>query len=69
MGITTGATAGGNNQQINATSIENTRGGYFPHFSIIGANLFGGFRPLVIIITHHHYYYHQDLEGKVLIYH
>ncbi len=41
------------NQQNNVTSTENTRGGYFLHFDIIGANLIEGFGHLKeIIITY-----------------
>ena len=43
MGTTTGATAGGSNLQNNITSNVNTRGGYFLHFGIIGANQAEGF--------------------------
>ncbi len=39
----TGATAGGSNQQNNATSNVNTEGGYFSHFETVGANLIRGF--------------------------
>ncbi len=39
MGTTTGATAGGSNIQNNVISIGNTKGRYFSHFSMIGANL------------------------------
>src|SRR6266540_2218643 len=44
MRIITEATAGGSNLQNNITSNVNTGGGYFSHFSIIGANPFKGFR-------------------------
>src|SRR6266542_2651024 len=40
---TTRVTAGGSSSQSNATSNVNTRGGYFPHFGTVGANLIGGF--------------------------
>ncbi len=43
MRMTTGATAGGSNQQNNATSSVNTEGGYFSHFETVGANLIRGF--------------------------
>src|SRR6266542_6874078 len=43
MGTTTGATAGGSNIQNNVISIGNTKGRYFSHFSMIGANPFRGF--------------------------
>ncbi len=43
MGMTTGATAGGSNQQNNTTSNVNTGGGYFPHFGTVRANPVGGF--------------------------
>ncbi len=43
MGMTIRATAGGSNQQNNATSNMNTEGGHFPHFRTIGVNLLGGF--------------------------
>ena len=43
MGTTTRATAEGNNFQNNITSNVNTGGEHFPHFGIVGANLFGGF--------------------------
>ncbi len=67
----TEATAEGSNTQNNATSIENTREEHFPHFGIIGANSFEGFRilekitiliHLQKIITTYHYYYYQDSE-------
>ena len=44
MGMITEATAGGSNQQNNATSNVNIEGGHFPHFGTVGANLIGGFR-------------------------
>ncbi len=43
MRMTTGATAGGSNQQNNATSNVNTGGGYFPYFRTVGANPIRGF--------------------------
>ncbi len=43
MGTTIEATAGGSNQQNNATSSMNIGGGYFLHFGTIGANPIGGF--------------------------
>ena len=43
MGTTAGATAGGSNQQNNATSNMNIGGGHFSHYEIIEANLIGGF--------------------------
>ncbi len=43
MRTTTEATAEGSNQQNNATSNMNTRGGHFSHFGIVGANPFKGF--------------------------
>src|SRR6266542_1083546 len=42
MRMITGATAGGSNQQNNATSNVNTRGEYFTYFGTIGANLIEG---------------------------
>ncbi len=39
----TGATAEESSSQNNATSTGNTRGGHFPHFGMIGANLFREF--------------------------
>jgi len=44
MEITTETIAGGSSFQNNVSSVRNTEGGYFSHFSIIGANPLGGFR-------------------------
>src|SRR6266542_4087203 len=43
MRTITEATAGGSNQQNNATSNVNTGGGYFSHFETVGANPVEGF--------------------------